>query len=39
MKFKRQKRDLENAISNEEEIQSIISQDKEKITNIESVKS
>ena len=32
----RQKRDLENAISNEEEIQSIISQDKEKITNIES---
>ena len=32
----RQKRDLENAVSNEEEIQSIISQDKEKITNIES---
>ncbi|MBG61361.1 MAG: chromosome segregation protein SMC [Woeseiaceae bacterium] len=32
----RQKRDLENAISNEEEIQSIISQDKKKITNIES---
>ena len=31
----RQNRDLENAISNEEEIQSI-SQDKEKITNIES---